>query len=105
MQVEKLRQELETQKKEKEALEARANEAERKIKEFSSTIESVCLLISIWLGEISCFCYIFTNAFFRCGFASVAFLIPSFERWLFFYLWPFKMYKIYRYFVFEDLIT
>lgn len=45
MQVEKLKQELEEQKKEKEALEARANEAEKKIKEFGSTIENVWLLI------------------------------------------------------------
>ena len=51
MQVEKLRKESETQKKEKEALAARANEAEKKIKELSSTIENVWLLISLWLGE------------------------------------------------------
>lgn len=51
MQVEKLRKDLEKQKKEKETLEARANEAEKKIKELSSTIENVCILICLWFGE------------------------------------------------------
>ena len=45
MQVGKLTKELDAQKKEKEALEARANEAEKKIKELGSTIENVRLHI------------------------------------------------------------
>lgn len=41
MQVAKLKRDLEAQQKEKEVLEARANEAEKKIKELSSKIEKV----------------------------------------------------------------
>lgn len=44
MQVEKLKRELEAQKKEKEALESRTSGAEKKIKELGSTIENVCYL-------------------------------------------------------------
>lgn len=45
MQVEKLKMDLEAQQKEKEALEVRANEAEKKIKELGSTMEKVWYLL------------------------------------------------------------
>ena len=63
VQVEKLSNEVETQKNEKEALKAKAKEAEKKFNELSSIIENVCihvfsytswryeflLFISIWI--------------------------------------------------------
>lgn len=40
-QIDKLKKEIEIQQKEKTALESRANEAERKAREFNSKLESV----------------------------------------------------------------
>lgn len=50
-QVDKLKKEIETQQKEKAALESRANEAERKTRELNSKVESVSSSFGLTSGK------------------------------------------------------